>query len=224
MREKEIRAIIFDFDGTLLDSFKEGLRRIEIICLLNEIPFSEHKQKILKLWGLPGEVMLEKGLGINKELAKKLYHQWELWDSFELVPLINGAKELLISNKIYGIRNVLLTSRKQAWLVLGRYGLNDFFHAVYGLEASEFKKPDPRVFDKILLELDGVGFSKDDVLFVGDTDVDAKCGIEAGLETAIVLTGNAEREGIIEIGVKRDNILSSIKDIPRRFKIKSTFL
>lgn len=223
MKDKKFRAIIFDWDGTLADSYKEGLRRLEIICIINEIPFN--KDALTNIWGIPGEELIRIGLKVNEETAKKLYRQWELWDEYEDLPLIQNAKELIMGNHTIGIINGLLTSRRQPHKVLGRYGLIHFFPrwCVYGLDNMRHKKPNPRVFDEIEKDLDGCGIAKDEILFVGDTVVDAKCGIGAGIETVVVLTGGAKKDDLIREGIRSENILNSVADIPNRFHICNPF-
>ena len=96
MERKDFRVVIFDWDGTLVNSYHEGLRRLEIICVINGISFKEKKERLMKNWGLPGEELLQEGLEIDTETAKRLYRQWELWDEHEDIPLISQTKELLM--------------------------------------------------------------------------------------------------------------------------------
>ena len=96
----KISAVIFDFDGPINDSFREGLRRIEVLCGINKIEFNrEKRQALIKLWGKPGVILLQEGLGISKELAETIYQQWEVWDLIYPVPLIPGALETLRNNR-----------------------------------------------------------------------------------------------------------------------------
>ena len=68
-----IGAVIFDLDGPILDSFREGLRRIRILCAIHDVPYErEHHKRLTALWGLPGIELLMQGLGISEQFAREI--------------------------------------------------------------------------------------------------------------------------------------------------------
>jgi len=104
----KIRVAIFDFDGPINDSFREGLRRIEVLCGINKIEFNrEKRQRLIRIWGESGIGLLEEGLGISNDLAREIYSQWEVWDLIMPIPLIPGARETLYWNRKNKILNTL---------------------------------------------------------------------------------------------------------------------
>lgn len=91
-----LKAVILDCDGVILDSFREGLRRIRLIAAIHEIAFDRQtRSRLTDLWGLPGIELLEQGLGINRAFAERIYKDWEKLDITNPVPLIPGARETL---------------------------------------------------------------------------------------------------------------------------------
>ena len=69
-----IKAVIMDFDGVLLDSFREGLRRIKWLAATHDIPWNrDARRKLTEIWGAPGVELLIKALGVNKTLAQRMY-------------------------------------------------------------------------------------------------------------------------------------------------------
>lgn len=63
-----------DLDGVLVDSFREGLRRIQIVCALHDVRFErDTRAKLFNNWGLPGVELLVRCLGVNETLAHRMY-------------------------------------------------------------------------------------------------------------------------------------------------------
>lgn len=213
----EIRAAIFDFDGPINDSFREGLRRIEVLCGINGVEFNrEIRQRLTKIWGKPGIALLEEGLGISRGLAETIYPQWEIWDFISPIPLIPGARETLRWNRKHGISNALLTSRNKQNIsdIFDKLDLDEEFSVISTRQDCEFKKPDPGVFSYIMTELTKLGMSKESCIFIGDTPEDITCGLTAGIETIVVMTGPYWLEHILQYPVKPQNILPSVDYLP----------
>lgn len=222
MKKFRVSAAVFDFDGTLVDSSIEGLRRVKIICEEQGVFFN--KEGLVKYWGLPVVELLQKGLCISEELATKLNDRWAEWDRAEPMMLIPGARETLEMNRLNGIMNFLLTSRRieNASHAVRGLTLTDFFEEVCGMDGCErgracaevyVKKPDPRAFDPILRYLEGRGIPKEEILFVGDTTHDVECGLAAGIETIAVLTGMEGEEKLLSKGLPKENVILSIADL-----------
>lgn len=214
----KIQAVIFDFDGPINDSFREGLRRIEVLCGINKIEFNrERRQRLIRLWGKPGIGLLEEGLGISNELAREIYPQWEVWDLIVPIPLILGAREMLYWNRKNKILNTLLTSRNKKNIreIFEKLDLGDDFAVISTRQDTEFNKPDSRVFDFTLKELaEKFSISKEECIFIGDTPEDITCGLTAGIETLVVMTGPYWLEHILQYPIKPQNVLPSVDYLP----------
>ncbi len=77
----DIRGVLLDFDGVISDSFREGLRRIQMLCALRDLRFErDTRTKLFNSWGLPGIELLTQCLGINETLARYIYMDWEKLD------------------------------------------------------------------------------------------------------------------------------------------------
>lgn len=213
-----IECGIYDFDGPINDSFREGLRRIEVLCGLNKVPFNrETRQRLIRLWGKPGAELLERGLGVSRKLAKKIYREWEIYDLIYPIPLIPGSRETLSYARKNGIKNALLTSRnrRNIYDIFEKLDLAREFDVISTRQDCRFKKPDPRVFQFILGQLKRkFGITKDRCIFVGDTPEDITCGLAAEIETLVVLTGPYWVEDIQKFPIKPGNILPSIDYLP----------
>lgn len=214
-----IKGILTDFDGVLLDSFREGLRRIQIVCALHDVRFErDTRAKLFNHWGLPGVELFIQCLGVNEALARRMYIDWEKLDKVAPPPLIPGAREVLVWLGRNGFRTALITSRHRQNLleILDQLDLERAFLVITAKEdVGPYHKPDPRVFRFALETLkEKCGIKKDECIFIGDTLSDTVAGHTAKLETLVVQTGPYLLEHMTQCPISFGNVLNSIDDIP----------
>lgn len=213
-----VEAVIYDCDGVVLDSFREGLRRIRVLAAIHDIPFTrKSRSKLTKVWGIPGIPLLEQGLEINKKLATEIYKDWEKMDLHDPIPNIPGARDVLFWARKNNIKNCLLTSRhkKNLMAILDRTDLTREFAYISAREDPYYSKPDPRAFRTTLEKLrEEYGIKKESCLFVGDTPADIQAGHNADIETLVVQTGPYLLKHSEQFPIELGNILQSIDDLP----------
>lgn len=214
-----IQGVLMDLDGVLLDSFREGLRRIQIVCALHDVPFERStRANLFTHWGLPGIELLMQCLGVGESLARRMYVDWEKLDKTQPPPLIPGAREVLWWLRRNGFKSGLITSRHRPNLleILDRLDLEREFSVVTAREdAGPYHKPDPRVFRHALETLrDRHGVEEGACIFVGDTPSDTVAGHQARLTTLVVQTGPYLLEHINQFPIDLGNVLKSIDDLP----------
>ncbi|OGI74612.1 hypothetical protein A2W50_00345 [Candidatus Nomurabacteria bacterium RIFCSPHIGHO2_02_40_30] len=213
-----IKGIFMDLDGVLLDSFREGLRRIQVICAIHEIQFTrETRSNLFHNWGLPGIELLMTCLDISESLAKRMYVDWEKYDREFPPPLIPGAREVLVWLRRNGFKSAPITSRHRQNLleILDRLDLEREFAVITSKEDTPgYHKPDPRVFRHALETLEQQGIQKNQCIFIGDTPSDTVAGHNAEIETLVIQTGPYLLEHITQYPVSLGNILRSIDDLP----------
>jgi phosphoglycolate phosphatase-like HAD superfamily hydrolase len=219
----KIRAVIYDLDGTLLNSGKRGFDRLGMLARQNNIDFSQSVQKCLKeFWGLPPTELISTGLGVTKEIAEKIHKQWIEWDKKDPIPLVGGVVEMLEKNIQKGIFNFVFTSRhtESALDILKRYNIISFFEDAIGIEGgafvpmSEFRKPNPHSLDNLLQFInENYGISRNGIAYVGDEIFDIQCGMGAKLETYGVLSGLKTKEELIAVGACAGNIFLTVAHI-----------
>ncbi len=214
-----IRGVLLDLDGVLLDSFREGLRRIQLVCALHDIHFERNtRAKLFTHWGLPGIELLMQCVGVNKSLAQRMYIDWEKIDKASPPPLIPGARETLVWLRRNEFKTGLITSRHRQNLmeVLERLDLDRELTIITAREdVGPYHKPDPRVFRYALETLEEkYNIKKEQCIFVGDTPSDTVAGHNAGITTLVVQTGPYLLEHITEFPIDLGNVLKSIDDLP----------
>src|SRR3989344_830592 len=215
-----LKTVIFDCDGVILDSFREGLRRIKLLAAMHDISFTrESRGRLTTLWGLPGIELLEQGIGINRALAERMYVVWEKMEISDPIPLIPGARESLYWLRKNGFVSCLLTSRHRTNLleILDRADLEREFTLITAREdGGPYHKPDPRVFFHTLstLALEKGIKKEEECIFVGDTPSDILAGANAGIRTLVAQTGPYLLKHAEMHPIPLGDILQSIDNLP----------
>lgn len=206
-------VFIWDFDGTLVKTTDEGVKRIEFVCkkiglIPSKIP---SKERLKKLWGAPYPEFIAE---VSSDLSWSKQNLVDFWREegeygnykFKKFPCINEGLRYL---KDIGVRLAILSSReKESILEMSeKCGLDlSPFSYVQGNNCHDFVKPDKRVFDKVedFFALQGVTMDK--LVYIGDTvDFDYKAALNKGLPfVAIASSFVAEPQDFIAAGLNED--------------------
>ncbi len=96
-------------------------------------------------------------------------------------------------------------------------GMCEWLHLVTGKTAQVMGKPNPVVVDAIMKKY---GVTKDEILLVGDRlYTDILVGVNSGVDTLCVLSGECNEEDIARYPHKPTYISKSIKDLPALLRI-----
>lgn len=184
-----IKAVIIDFDDTLCMT-EEACFVIENI-VAQEMGFPPMTRDHHRMnWGKPlGEAIKERIPGIDApEFMRRIAiyiekHAGEgILDSVQEKNL-KTLDEMIASGK----KLAILTSRTYGevkHLLEEQHPLNKRMEKIYHKDNSDFLKPDPRVFDKILAEL---AVAPSEAVYIGDAVTDAIAAKEAGLHFIAVM-------------------------------------
>lgn len=185
-----LKAVLFDLDGTLIDSegfymriWKEVLARYEILIednlLLAHLGGKTEMQafEVLQLnFGFTGKKD-DLLAGVHQLLAEKLMT--------ETVPLMPGVRELieyLIRNQV---RMAVVTSSKReiTELHLGRHHLLEHFEFLVTRNEVQHTKPDPEPYQKALQQLE---LPAEDCLVLEDSPTGLAAAQAAGLPCVVI--------------------------------------
>lgn len=213
-----VKAWMLDCDGVLLDTFRNGLTRIKILCAMHDVRYTLHeRRKLTEIWGLPGKELLLRGLGISEALAEQMYIEWERYDLAEPPPFVPGAREVLYWLRRNEMKTVLLTSRRRKNLmaILDRKDLLGEFAFLSTKDDCAHSKPDARAFRFALETLEeNYGITREHIVFAGDTPADIQGGKNAGIRTIVMQTGPYLLEHMADNPMQAGDILPSIDEIP----------
>ncbi len=198
-----IKAVIFDVDGTLIDTvdlhaacWVEALKHYGI-----EVPFDDIRVQIGKggdqlLHGLiPPDMVQQKGEEIQ-EFRSDLFKR-EYMHKARPFP---GVRELFEHIRGSGQRAVLASSGTAD--EVDRYkeiaGIADLIDDATSSDDAERSKPFPDIFQAALAKLAPLG--PDEAVVVGDTPYDAEAARKAGLKSVGVLCGGFPEEALRSAG------------------------
>lgn len=185
-----VRGLIFDLDGTLIDS------KIDLIHSVNAM-LREMKQPQLATETISGYIghgapqLVARALGgasTEEELNRALqfflhYYEEHKMDNTRAYP---GVEETLM--ELRHVPMAVLTNKpaRISVRILNSLGLTKYFTAIYGGNSFESKKPDPFGANRIL---QGFGIAAREALLVGDSEVDVQTARNAGMQAAAVNYG-----------------------------------
>jgi phosphoglycolate phosphatase len=193
MNEKlrgRIRALIFDLDGTLIDSKQDLV--LSVNATLRAIGREELPADLVASYvGSGAPVLIGRALGgspDSEELQRALryflshYEQHKL-DNTRAYP---GVREALVELK--GTPMAVLTNKPAniSVRILEGLGLAQFFQVIYGGNSFATKKPDPLGANTVLRDLQAAASG---AAMVGDSEVDVQTARNAGMISAIVNFG-----------------------------------
>ncbi len=185
-----VRALIFDLDGTLIDSKLDLIRSVN--AMLQELGREQlHEDTISGYIGHGAPQLVGRALGNNatgeeRERALKFflaYYEDHKMDSTCAYP---GVPEAL--QQLAALPMAVLTNKpvRISMRILEALALAQFFRAVYGGNSFATKKPDPLGAQTILREF---GAAPAEAILIGDSEVDVQTARNAGTFAATVNYG-----------------------------------
>ena len=215
-RFSEVRALIFDLDGTLIDSKLDlALSVNATLAQLGRDPLP-HEQ-IFSYVGHGAPALIARALGSDAseqdclaglEFFIKYYSAHKL-DNTVLYP---GVRETLDALK--DMPMAVLTNKpvRVSRAIIEELGVGERFRFVYGGNSFERKKPDPIGVDSILREF---GAAPAQVMLVGDSEIDVQTARNAGTWACGVTYGfGSHRLGEYPPDVLVDNLTELIPQLP----------
>ena len=207
---KYVELIIFDLDGTLVDS-KEAIAKT-VNFALAEVGLKEKSaSEIVSYIGTGVDDLISKSLVEQHqnlfERTKSVFENYRI-NSPEHSHLYPGVKEILEYFKHK--KKVIVSNRKHEFALRTLQALNiyGYFKEVKGADDIISMKPSSYPLEMAMKRFN---IEKEKTIIVGDMDVDILAGKGAGIATCAVTYGIGEREDIIKAGP--DYIIEQILDL-----------
>ena len=201
-------GVFFDFDYTLGDStaaIAEGYR-LGFLALGLDPPTEEQVRHTVGLTLADGYALLTGDH--NPERQEAFYHSFQHTVGVEAggegrrlmiegTTLFPGAEELLLALKHAGVRTAIVSTKPGSTIrrIFEHQGLKDLLDLVVGGDEVTQAKPHPQ---GLRLALERLGLSAEQVLFCGDTVIDAATAQAGGCGFCAVLNGTTPREAFQE--------------------------
>lgn len=211
-------AILFDLDGTLLDSDDQAVealcRRIAWLGLRDPCRVARHLVMALETPANAFVFMLDE-LGLDASLLglSDRLHRWRGLRTRVNFRLVGGVDEALRTlSAHYRLGVVTTRGRRDAMAFLDQFGLTSLFEAVVTRESTWRLKPHPA---PLLYAAGKLGLPAQRCAMVGDTTVDVRAARRAGAWAVAVLCGFGQREELERAGAQL--ILPSPAELPAAF-------
>lgn len=180
-----IDTILFDFDGTLMDtnniiieSWQHTFRTLE--------GREESLERLIPTFGEPLErTMKEFFPDVPVEESLEAYRSFQRDHFTGYIELFPGVKEMVHAAKAAGYKTAIVTSRliNTTMEALNKYGIADDFDVIVTPEDTTKHKPDP---DPALVALRKLGSKPESAVMLGDTMFDILCANNAGVKSVLV--------------------------------------
>jgi len=206
-----IKAIVFDFDGTIVNSMKMIFETLNEALKKRGLPTIE-VELLGQMAGLPLIDIISTKAQITESVAKEV--EKDVFDAYtvfcssscQLLPHVESTLKALKSKKIK-LGLLTTTPTKPLKAVAEKFSLNNYFDIMVAKEDAK-NKPNPEGLERIIEEF---GVRKDECLYVGDSPIDILTGKAAGIKTVAVRTGIATAEQLE--AVKPDIVIPSLEKL-----------
>ena len=199
------QVILFDLDGTLTNTLESMTYSVNLT--LKEMGLSQITKDQCRMFvGNGARVLIEESLKVSGdpkasriEEGMKIYGRIFDQNCTYHVTLYEGIPEMLKALKDRGIHLAVLSNkpdRQTVKVVKEIFGDNIFDYA-QGQKDGIRRKPEP---DGVWYLMEQMQVSKEECLYIGDSEVDAATGKNAGLKTIGVLWGFRDRKTLETAG------------------------
>lgn len=212
---KEVDLMLFDFDGTLVNT------AADLACAVN------HALEKLNLPPKPEiQIIGYVGDGVRQLISRAIgeanadsidtalghfteYYGDHLLDKSTLYPHVKETLDYFSMKK-----KVILTNKRLRFtkIIADALGIAPYFDDVVGADSTPYLKPDPRIVDYVLLRH---GAARDRTVIIGDGTNDVAVARNAGVSCAALLNGLGAREALL--AMKPDFCCESLLEIQSIF-------
>jgi len=214
-----IKAIIFDFDDTLVKTFRRAYQRHTRTAKKLNLRMPSRK-KFYMNFGKPwNKVIKSLWPDVSLYRYKKAYYKLNYGDikRFHGPPPFEGLKKTLSALKKRGYRLFILSSRDKKSLKtnIDRLKIKTYIELYHGMEHSRHHKPDPRVFIPFYRK---TKLKNNEIVYVGDLITDYDAAKNAGIFFVAVITGVHKKSNFLKAGLNKFFILKSVNELPDLLK------
>ncbi len=192
-----VRGIIFDFDGTLIDSYEaiaESLNHVRTSFSLPNLRMDDVRGMV----GHGLEHLISEAVGgQHVDEGVRLFRQSYATLCEKKTRILPEVKETLDQLDGRGY-TMAIASNKPSYFardILKALEMEHLFAEVLGPNDVDKPKPDPEMLEIIMMR---IGLSPDEVVYVGDMLLDIEVARRAGVAVYAIPTGSATRESLLD--------------------------
>lgn len=217
-RFARVRLLIFDLDGTLIDSKLDLALAVNAVRRWMGLPEMPHEE-IYKLIGHGAPMLIRRALGegvSEEEIARGVEYFLRYYGEHKLDNTLPypGVREGLAALSRRGGPMAVLSNKpvRPSREILEGLGLAGYFRRIYGGNSFERKKPDPMGVHKLLEEF---ACAPEEAMLVGDSDIDVQTARNSGVWACGVTYGLGSDSLAL---VPPDLLVSSLAELPEQLE------
>jgi HAD superfamily hydrolase (TIGR01509 family) len=180
-----MKTVIWDFDGTLFDTYPGMIQALVATLLGHQLPADADKLLLETKYDSMKHVLdvYARDYQIGRDVLQQEYNAFELVKNSNPQPY-PGALAALSTVHLEGGMNLLWTHRDQkAWRLLREHQMSGLFAGGTTIDMHFKRKPDPESINYLLKTY---GANAADTLVVGDRRLDVEAGQAAGCSTLYI--------------------------------------
>lgn len=196
-----IRALVFDLDGTLLDTLPHLTALTNFVLAQQHFP--QHTQEeVLSYIGEGGQKLLMRAAPENtpQDVIDAMFQQWKekfYTHGIDLVAPFEGINDMLATLKTRALLGVLSNKFDAGCIASVQQHFPNTFCWVHGERAGIPRKPQP---DGLQNCLDELQLHPDEAIYVGDSVTDIDAARSAGMRAIGVSWGYQDSRALLEHG------------------------
>ncbi|UCD70632.1 MAG: HAD family hydrolase [Syntrophobacterales bacterium] len=213
---RKIKGVIFDLDGTLIDSYEAIYIGLEEVFNHFSIPLFPFQQLGKYLGGSLEEILKPFLTPRQIERAIPVFRQKYLEIYLDKTSLLQGAKDVIEELFRRSIRLAVASNKSGIFCrkLLSHLGIDHFFTTIMGVGDGSRPKPFPDMVNAVIIDL---GLHPNEIIMVGDTVEDIKAGKAAGIDVYALGNGYHPLEKLIDEKPRR--ILRELRDLPQALQV-----
>jgi phosphoglycolate phosphatase len=208
-------TIVFDLDGTLIDTAPDLIDTLNIILAQEDLPAVPYASARNMIGG-GAKVMLERALAAQGRAANEIDRLYEAFLSHYAAHITDRSRpfpglEVTLEGLTAAGHRLAVCTNKLEWLsvrLLQTLKLTQHFAAICGQDTFGMQKPDPEVFRRTVLRAGG---EPGRAVMVGDSGTDIRTARAAKAPVVAVDFGYSDVR--IEI-LEPDRVISSFAELP----------
>lgn len=196
MTPRPLRAVLFDWDGTLADTAEASYR--SYVRMFAELGIDFDRDAYRRTYS-PDWYHTFRCVGLPEERWADADERWLRHFANETVELIEGARDALAALARHGVTQAIVTSgsRPRIERELDAHGLREHFRDVVCGHDTPRRKPHP---DPLHLALSRLGVDPSEAAYVGDSPEDVLMAKAANVYAVAVPGAYPNREALAAVG------------------------
>ena len=214
-KNKFYKAILFDLDGTLLDSKKDIAQATNATLVhMGCAPITEETIYTYVGHGVRDLIRgaLGQGSREREDAALAYFNVYYCAHCTEHSRLFKGGEAVLNAFQLRGVHMAILTNKPKGFTdqIVSALNLSKYVGFVVSAEGVYPNKPDKT---GALAILEHFGVSPSDALMVGDSVVDLQTAENTGMDCALMLNGFSPREEILMLKARATHVCEELAEL-----------